>query len=70
MTMNQEIQKKKKKIEEKKRVLKSAKNCKMQEKILKIFLKKEFFHIGVMYLKQKKIRRKRIFQIYREWYQL
>ena len=26
----------------------------MQEKILKIFLKKEFFHIGVMYLKQKK----------------
>ena len=31
----------------------------MQEKILLIFLKKEFFHIGVMYLKQNKKKNKK-----------
>ena len=35
------------------------KNCWMREKILLIFLKKEFFHIKVMYLKEKKKNKKK-----------
>ena len=45
------------KVEEKKRALESAKKLLrelMREKILLIFLKKGFFRIKVMYLKQKK----------------
>ena len=35
------------------------KNCWMREKILLIFLKKEFFRIKVMYLKEKKKNKKK-----------
>ena len=48
------VQEVKKKIKEKNRVLKSAKNCLMREMALLIFLKKEFFRLKVMCLKQKK----------------
>ena len=43
-----------KKMDEKNRVLESARKFLMREMILLIFLKKEFFHIKIMYLKQKK----------------
>ena len=50
------------KVEEKKRALESAKKLLrelMREKILLIFLKKEFFRIKVMYLKQNKKKNKK-----------
>ena len=53
--MDQEIQKKQKR---KKEFQNLQENCKMQEKILLIFLKKEFFRIGVMYFKQRKSQKK------------
>ena len=53
--MGQEIQKKQKR---KKEFQNLQENCEIQEKILLIFLKKEFFCIGVMYLKQKKNQKK------------
>ena len=49
--MCQEIQKNRR---EKKEFQNLQENCKMQEKILLIFMKKEFFRIEVMYLKEKK----------------
>ena len=42
------------KMDEKNRVLESARKFLMREMILLIFLRKEFFHIKIMYLKQKK----------------
>ena len=46
------------KIEVKKRFLKSARKLQNARKDFFFFLKKEFFHIGVVYLKQKKIKKK------------
>ena len=58
MNIIQEVQKKKKKRRE--NVFQNLqKNCLMQEKILLIFLKKELFHIKLMYLKQKKKKNKK-----------
>ena len=42
------------KVKEKEKFQNLQKNCLMQEKISLIFLEKEFFHIKVMYTKQKK----------------
>ena len=53
--MGQEIQKKQKR---KKEFQNLQENCEIQEKILLIFLKKEFFCIGVMYLTQRKSQKK------------
>ena len=56
MTIHQEIQKKQKR---KKEFQNLQENCRMQEKILLIFLKKEFFRTKVMHLKQNKKKNKK-----------
>ena len=55
MTMSQEIQKK---IEEKKRVLNSARKVQNARKDIIDLFEKGIFHIGVIYLKQKKNKEK------------
>ena len=60
MTMVQEFQKKKKKKKKKRQTefQNLQENCLMGEMILLIFLKKELFHIKVMYSKQKNLKTK------------